>query len=188
MLRQFEIYVLLCFPFVNLLLRGDDNVFFFVFVFVFRLLLRTLLLSFSWLPFSCKAIDNASTKWLFSASLAIPKYPPSSSWSSLSEEPAMYSSKYSLHSTRNNGNKRIKAARVKMRGHSMLHGSGGWYWFGFLFFHESVCCSVDKKVYTVFRNDSSTTEAQGSTCLTATALLLCNLYRSCGAAGGGFFC
>ena len=129
MLRQFEIYVLLCFPFVNLLLRGDDNVFFFVFVFVFRLLLRTLLLSFSWLPFSCKAIDNASTKWLFSASLAIPKYPPSSSWSSLSEEPAMYSSKYSLHSTRNNGNKRIKAARVKMRGHSMLHGSGGWYWF-----------------------------------------------------------
>lgn len=139
LMRQFEIYVLLCFPFVNLLLRGDDNVFFFVFVFVFRLLLRTLLLSFSWLPFSCKAIDNASTKWLFSASLAIPKYPPSSSWSSLSEEPAMYSSKYSLHSTRNSGNKRIKAARVKMRAHSMLHGSGGWYWFGFLFFHESVC-------------------------------------------------
>ena len=146
---QFEIYVLLCFPFVNLLLRGDDNVFFFVFVFVFRLLLRTLLLSFSWLPFSCKAIDNASTKWLFSASLAIPKYPPSSSWSSLSEEPAMYSSKYSLHSTRNNGNKRIKAARVKMRAHSMLHGSGGWYWFWLSVFSTSLCVALWTKKYTL---------------------------------------
>ena len=80
----------------------------------------------------------------------------------------------------------MKAARVKMRAHSMLQGSGGWYWFCLLFVHESFC-SVNKKVCTVFRNDSSTAEAQGDTCLTATVLFLCSLYRSCGVARR-FFC